>query len=210
MKTLITGFNSYAEIKVNPSQIIVEEIREIMKNDLNINVTAIVLPTEYENSGNQIQQQIRQIKPDIVLCLGVATDQDLLLRLERVALNLDDAIEPDNAGIVRSGQPIVIDALPAYFSTLPLEEIRDNLNAQDIPVVISNHAGTYVCNHVYYMALHEIKKLQLNTLCGFMHVPLVIESFNRFSPRLNLLDIIQAVEYILSILRNKIVDVKTK
>ena len=33
------------------------------------------------------------------------------------------------------------------------------LKGRDIPAVISNHAGAYVCNHVFYTARHEIERL---------------------------------------------------
>jgi pyroglutamyl-peptidase len=38
-------------------------------------------------------------------------------------------------------------------------------------VRVSYHAGTYVCNHVFYAARHEIELLGSNAKCGFIHVP---------------------------------------
>src|SRR5262249_60108677 len=106
-----------------------------------------------------------------VVCLGVGRDRDALC-LDRVALNLDDCEEPDNAGQSPAGQLIVADGPLAYWSTLPLERIRQALRARDVRVRITNHAGTYVCNHVFYVARHELETLGSRAPCGFIHVPL--------------------------------------
>jgi pyroglutamyl-peptidase len=45
------------------------------------------------------------------------------------------------------------------------------LKSKEIPVRISNHAGAFLCNHVLYLALHEIAQSCALTECGFIHVP---------------------------------------
>jgi pyroglutamyl-peptidase len=40
-----------------------------------------------------------------------------------------------------------------------------------IPVKMSNSAGTYLCNHLMYESLYQIKKRRLRTIAGFIHVP---------------------------------------
>jgi pyroglutamyl-peptidase len=50
-----------------------------------------------------------------------------------------------------------------------------SLKSRDIPSIISNHAGAYVCNHVFYTARHEIERLGAGIPCGFIHVPLMAE-----------------------------------
>ena len=62
-----------------------------------------------------------------------------------------------------------------YWSTLPLDAMLQALKERDIPAIISNHAGAYVCNHVFYTARREIERLGWETPCGFIHVPLMTE-----------------------------------
>jgi pyroglutamyl-peptidase len=112
------------------------------------------------------------VRPDVVLMLGVAPRSDRLA-LERVALNLDDTPErPDNTGAAPDGRAIEQDGPLAYASTLPLQTLRDRLVTEGIPVTISNHAGTYLCNHVFYVARHAIEQSAMASACGFIHIPL--------------------------------------
>ena len=63
----------------------------------------------------------------------------------------------------------------AYFSTLPIKAIRDELKNIPIPAAVSNTAGTFVCNHIMYSLLYYIDKNNLNIKGGFIHVPYIIE-----------------------------------
>ena len=98
------------------------------------------------------------------------------IHLERVAVNFDDADIPDNAGVSRTGQRIVPDGPPSYQSTLPLVRMREALIQRGIPAIISDDAGSYVCNHVFYLARHELERLGIGSLCGFVHVPQMSEN----------------------------------
>jgi pyroglutamyl-peptidase len=117
--------------------------------------------------------------------------------LERVALNLDDSEFPDNRGDIRIGQPIQINGPPAYWSTLPLPQLMAALFACGVPAGISNHAGTFVCNHVFYRSCYEIQQMGLNTRCGLVHVPLMAEQAEVRSgsgPSLPIESMVRAVE----------------
>jgi pyroglutamyl-peptidase len=174
MKTLLTGFNRFGNLAVNPSEIIVRHFEKRAKEFPSVELITEVLPTEFVRAGERIKQLIRQYRPDQIVCLGVGANL-IKIHLERVALNLDDADVADNTGLSRDGQQIVPDAPVAYWSTLPLERLSAMLADRGIPTSISNHAGTYVCNHVFYVARHEVEVLGLNTRCGFVHLPGIFE-----------------------------------
>jgi pyroglutamyl-peptidase len=167
MTILLTGFTPFGGLTTNPSQGIVEALAARGAADL----VAEVLPTEFAAAGRRVGELIRQLRPRAVVCLGVGRDRDAVC-LERVALNLDDCEEPDNAGHAPAGQLIAPDGPLAYWSTLPLERMRATLRQRGVRVRISNHAGTYVCNHVFYLARHELETLGSRAPCGFIHVPL--------------------------------------
>ena len=63
----------------------------------------------------------------------------------------------------------------AYFSTLPLDDIVLKLKQKNINVEISNTAGTYVCNNLFYHLMNYIEENNLNIKAGFVHVPLMDE-----------------------------------
>lgn len=190
MRALVTGFTTFGEHAVNPSRLIVEALAH-QRSDL---VTA-VLPVAYRSAGEQIRSLIRQHEPDAVLMLGLAARRSAI-NLERFALNIDDAALPDNAGETRRGQVIAEGSPAAYVSTLPLDAMQRLLAARDVPVVISNHAGAYLCNHVFYAARHYLEQTGQAIPCGFIHVPAVGDA----EPALPLATLIDAVNCCLDVL----------
>lgn len=167
MKLLLTGFEPFGQNTTNPTQYLVETLAA-RAPIAGVELIARVLPVEYLNAEHQLRALIRDHRPDVILSLGLAETR-AKISLERVALNLDDASLPDNAGELRQGTVICPDAPTAYFSTLPLEPLKTALENADIPVHISNHAGAYLCNHVFYVARHEVEPLDIP--CGFVHMP---------------------------------------
>ena len=169
MKILLTGFEPFGSLKVNPSELVVQAIAEHAPV-ANYKIVAEVLPTEFRRAGAKIRRLIRTIHPDIVIATGVAATRDTIC-LERIALNFDDDPHPDNSGRTVTNRPIVPGAPLAYESTLPLSKLRLSITKRKIPVRISYHAGTYVCNHVFYVARHETEMMKRKSVCGFVHLP---------------------------------------
>ena len=94
---------------------------------------------------------------------------------ERIAINIDDARIPDNIGNSPIDEAIRKDGENAYFSTLPIKAIVDELNKNNIPSAISNTAGTFVCNHIMYESLYLASKKYPNIKAGFIHIPYIEE-----------------------------------
>ncbi len=190
MKILLTGFVPFTGVDVNPSQLIVEKIVE---RGLFSELCAEALPVEYGAADERLRRLIREFEPEAVVCVGVAQSREKI-NLERVAINVDDADVPDNAGEVASGRMIVADAPVAYWSTLPLERMEAALKAKDIPVDISNHAGAYLCNHAFFSARHELESESRNIPCGFIHVPVLCEMPSEECKGLPLDVMVEAIE----------------
>jgi pyroglutamyl-peptidase len=165
MTILLTGFTPFPDVPVNPSGETVEAVAGDYPD-----VIAAVLPTSYRQAGNRIRSLIADHQPAAVLLLGVAESRPAI-SLERFALNVDDASKPDNDDDLRQGTPIEPDGPPAYRATLPLERIASALGAVDLPVMYSNHAGAYVCNHLFYVAADTVRRLGSQAQVGFIHVP---------------------------------------
>ena len=189
MRILLTGFMPFGNHPINPSQQIVEAMANRGNDELEF-ITE-VLPVEYHAAGERIGTLIREHQPDAIVLLGLAARSDAI-RLERVALNVDDAGLADNAEDLASGRVIEPDGPAAYWSSLPLDAMQQALQGRDIPVKISNHAGTYVCNHLFYAARHFLEQRTVTTPCGFIHVPAISEGDD--TPGLPLATMIAAVE----------------
>jgi pyroglutamyl-peptidase len=176
MKTLLlTGFGPFGEISENPSSLLVNELRKSLELPDGFRLITEILPVIYDQAGRRIRQLIRTQKPDILISFGVAASRNKI-NLERVALNLQDAESSDNADILKQGQMIEPQGPKAYFANLPLHEMKSVCEDAGGLTVISNHAGGYICNEVFYAAAHEIESLGLGTRYGFIHLPELAET----------------------------------
>ena len=157
---LVTGFEPFGGLDRNPSA----EVAQQVAGD---GVEAAILPVDYEAVGPALDRLLA--RPwDAVLLMGVAVGRSVL-SLERVAINFRDAARPDNAGRAPEQPEVVPGGPPAYFSTLPLEALRDRVAAAGVPVEISLTAGAYLCNASMDLARHALDAR--GTPCGFLHLP---------------------------------------
>ncbi len=186
-RILLTGFTAFGSVAVNPSQLIVEQLAGSIP-DL---ITA-VLPVEYAGVKPVLHDLLNLHQPDIYIALGVASGRKMI-SLERLALNLDDASLPDNAGVMLHGQMIDAEGPAAYWSTLPLDTLHAALNAENIPVHYSNHAGNFLCNHVFYLARHAAETWARPISCGFVHIPAIDETSEHGLPFETLLRAVQII-----------------
>ncbi|HKV43649.1 MAG TPA: hypothetical protein VJT32_03065, partial [bacterium] len=138
-------------------------------------VRAGVLPVIRSVSGDRVAELIERYRPAAVVCFGQGSPRQTMLRIERLTVNIRDYPSADNAGHRPSGESIVAGAPTAYFATLPVTLIRDRVRAAGVPCRLSNSAGTFLCNEVFFTALHLLAARSPSTPAGFVHVPLLPE-----------------------------------
>ena len=109
-----------------------------------------------------------------MLCLGVAAGR-IAITPERVAINVDDARIPDNKGRRPVDCPVVRGGPVAYWSRLPVKAIVADLRARGVPAEVSQTAGTFLCNHVFYALMHAVRR-RAGVRAGFIHVPAMSET----------------------------------
>lgn len=144
---LVTGFGPFPRVPRNPSQLLVERLADAI-GDLTLHRR--ILPTDYRAAGPLIETLLDELRPDICLCIGVARAGDPL-RLETTARNLGTVQTPDQSGFTFSGA-IAAGAPETYAATLSLDRIHAALHERGHRVVLSNDAGGYVCNYVFFTA----------------------------------------------------------
>jgi pyroglutamyl-peptidase len=166
MRILVTGFEPFGTLAANPSALIVEELAQRHPE-----LRVAILPTEFAAAERAIRDLLSSHSFDAYIAVGVAAATPFV-RLERTARNLDDSATPDNAGDQRTATAIVPDGPESLTSTLPLPEMLVALEQSGVNAVISDDAGGYVCNHVFYTARAFIDSQSMPTRCGFIHVPL--------------------------------------
>ncbi|CAH1198837.1 MULTISPECIES: pyroglutamyl-peptidase I [Paenibacillus] len=189
---LLTGFEPFGGDAINPAQKVLEwfEGRSIE----GYSIYAKELPTVFGSSIEQLYEAIDEIKPELVICLGLAAGRPDIT-VERIAINVDDARIPDNEGNQPPGQPIFPDGPAAYWSTLPIKAMVNAMNEQGIPASVSNTAGTFVCNHVFYGLMHKLEPCGGRVRGGFIHIPMLPEqAVSRSGPSMGMEMILKGVE----------------
>ena len=170
MKILITGFDPFGGEKTNPA---IESVKRIDENIEGAEIHKLEIPTVFHKAADKIEEKIKEIQPDVILSIGQAGGR-YDLTVERVAINQDDARIPDN----EENQPIDVkireDGKNAYFATIPIKAMVEEIKKENIPASVSNSAGTFVCNHVMYQDLYLAEKYG-NIKAGFIHVPFLPE-----------------------------------
>lgn len=169
-KVLLTGFEPFGGQQLNPSAQAVRDAAAVL-NKTGITAAAVELPCVFDQADRWLRGEIARHRPELVICVGQASGRDRI-GLERVAVNIDDAPIPDNAGDQPVDRPIAEGGPAAYFSTLPVKACLQELTALQIPAEVSQSAGTYVCNHVFYSLMHQLADAALaGTRGGFVHIP---------------------------------------
>ncbi|MDZ7813210.1 MAG: pyroglutamyl-peptidase I [Ideonella sp.] len=164
---LLTGFEPFAGDTLNPSAAIAQQLEGAQIGTHS--VRACILPCEFDASLRVLQRELEALAPTLVVCLGQAGGR-AEISVERVAINVDDARIPDNAGAQPVDEPVRPGGPAAYFSTLPIKAVVAGLRAAGLPASVSQTAGTFVCNHVFY-GLMQACAHRTDVQAGFIHVP---------------------------------------
>ena len=170
MKILVTGFDPFGGEETNPA---IESVKRIDENIEGAEIIKLEIPTVFHKASDVVEAKIQEVQPDVILSVGQAGGR-YGITVERVAINEDDARIEDNEG----NQPIDVkireDGAPAYFASLPIKAMVEEIKKENIPASVSNSAGTFVCNHIMYQDLYLAEKYG-NIKAGFIHVPFLTE-----------------------------------
>ncbi|MEY3215764.1 MAG: Pyrrolidone-carboxylate peptidase [Pseudomonadota bacterium] len=173
MRILVTGFEPFGGQSLNPSWEVARALHGLQLPGLQgAQVVAVQLPCVFAQALPALQQALAQHTPDIVLALGQAEGR-CDLSVERIAINVMDARIPDNAGAQPIDVPVIAGGPASYFSTLPIKSLVAGLRAAGFPASVSQTAGTFVCNQVFYALQHTLAGQGVHS--GFVHLPLLPE-----------------------------------
>lgn len=153
---IITGFGPFGTIEKNPSWALAQEVAK------RCGVDAVELPTSY--SRGVIALQSAMYADPLIIMFGYASSVDGL-RVESQAHNMVKSVQADVDGCVMTdhrqdgGGPEI---RPVGF---PVDQLSAAIEAAGCDVQISDSAGGYVCNWVFYAALGRA-----DTIASFIHV----------------------------------------
>ena len=191
---LLTAFEPFGGQRVNASKLAAEALdgRVIGGH----RVVVVILPCVFGEAIAALKRAIRRVQPDLVIASGEAGGR-AAITLERVAINVDDATIADNAGARPVDRAIAAGGPVGYWSTLPIKAIVSALKKRRIPAAVSQTAGTFVCNHVFY-GLMQIVARRSGMRAGFVHVPYAPGQAGRKFPTMPTTTVRKALEVVLA------------
>ncbi|MBS4197066.1 pyroglutamyl-peptidase I [Lederbergia citri] len=205
-KVLITGFDPFGGEKINPALEAVKQLDGKVIED--VEIVAQEVPTVFHESIKVVINAIEQHKPDVVICVGQAGGRTQVTP-ERVAINIDDARIPDNKDNQPIDEPIYKDGPAAYWTTLPIKRIVHEMKVAGVPAAVSNSAGTFVCNHLFYGVMHYLEKNAPHIRGGFIHIPFIPEqTLGDNAPSLSLDAIVEGLKTAAVIAANENEDIR--
>lgn len=169
MRVLISGFEAFGGRDINPTALLICALQNKEINyPSDMTVDQILLPVTFKESFSILQEKIQSFNPDIIISFGEARKR-VHIEIESLAINEIQADIQDNLGEQPEKQKISLTGPDTYSSTLPLQGFEGVLKDAGIPVKVSNSAGTFVCNYLFYRLMETNQ--DTCRLCGFIHVP---------------------------------------
>jgi pyroglutamyl-peptidase len=169
LSVLVTGFDPFGGSDVNPSWQAVQALHGRVISGHR--VVGAEIPTVFSLSLARLEQLLEEHRPQLVICTGQAGGRKAI-SLERVAINVIDARIPDNAGAQPIDVPVLAGAPAAHFTRLPIKAMLQSLTQGGVHAEVSQTAGTFVCNQVFYGLMHLLEQPRWQGVRGgLIHVP---------------------------------------
>lgn len=169
---LVVGFEPFDGEAINPA---LEAARKLDGRWFaGYEVVARALPVVRGACLDRLAAALGEFDPAVILALGQAAGR-MEITPERVAINVDDYRIADNAGGRPVDEPVVGAGPVAYWSTLPIKAMVRAMLDAGVPAKVSNSAGTFVCNHLFYGLMHALAAEGDIRRGGFIHVPYLPE-----------------------------------
>jgi pyroglutamyl-peptidase len=127
------------------------------------------IPLRFHEIKGIIEGHVEAYCPSAVICTGQSGKPSI--SVERVALNIADARIPYNCGLKPYDETLSKEGPVAYFTRLPYRILVKRLKQKGIPAIISNSAGTFGCNQLFYHLMDHLTRKKINIPAGFIHVP---------------------------------------
>jgi len=177
-RALITGFQPFGGRPVNPS----ERLCQILAASCACaDATPLVLPVAYRRASAPVIDALENGRCSAALMLGLGAGR-ATVDFERFAVNWRGGPQPDEDGVRIAGEPIDPGGPAAYFASAPVDALVAACKAAGTPSAPSSHAGTFLCNQVFFEALRHCDRADVPCRVAFAHLPLFPEMASAGEP----------------------------
>ena len=163
---LLTGFEPFLDVAVNPSSALVEAF--LAQPPEGLELSGGVLPVSIERlpAAYDALLEAAPRPPRALVALGV--QREASFRLERFARAELHSAQADNDGVLAQG--VTLEGAPLLETSFDLEPLAAALAAAGAGSVrVSEDAGGYVCERTYHHALTRAAERGIPAV--FLHIP---------------------------------------
>lgn len=163
-RVLLTGFGPFPGAPENPTAQIVETLAK--QRFEGVELVTCILPVIWREAETRISALIHEVRPDVILHLGLATKR-MTIGVETRARNETTRITPDAENIRRTSGTIDAKGPGLRQVRMDCARVVKTLHAASLEAEISDDAGDYICNHTLYLSLGtDVPRV------GFIHLPM--------------------------------------
>ena len=196
MRILLTSFDPFAGETLNVSR----EVANQVPAPADVELFRVDVPVTFADCAVKVMGEVNAVDPDAVLILGQAGGRKRIT-IEKWAVNLDDARIPDNSGAQPTAKRIIEDGPEKIETMFDLENMMCGLKKRGLEAEVSVDAGRFVCNHLFYKVLAQLRKKESPAKAGFVHLPYIRELCPGKEPAITLQSATETVYSILEILK---------
>lgn len=171
---LLTGFGPFPGVAENASQRFVPKLAHLAARRFSAHrVVSRILPTEWERAPTRLKTLYERERPKLVLHFGVSAKATSYV-IETQAHNLCRSAEDATGALPRDSH--ILRGAPATLATrIPADDIKRRLAALRVPAELSDDAGGYLCNTIFYRSLLLAEQGERPATVGFFHIPQEIQ-----------------------------------
>ena len=165
-RLLLAGFGSFPAAPLNPSAAVIASLARESWAPEGAQVDYLTLPVQWQGAAETILREVQARPVGGILVVGVAVEAETF-RVETLGRNVASAERPDQAGRVWGSACVAQAGEDVIAATAPCQAMATALEAEGLPVALSEDAGDYLCNFTLYRLLHARAAPRV----GFLHVP---------------------------------------
>lgn len=170
LKLLITGFGPFPGASVNPTAELVKRLPELVTlSRCNVDLQTHIFPTEWQTVKSHAPDLFQTLRPHICLHFGFHQHAGGF-RFEGRARN-SISTRADASGLHLHRSAILRCEQSSLTTNMPIHQFAATLKRRKIPVELSNNAGKYLCNYLYFLSLYHAAQSAERITSAFIHVP---------------------------------------